>query len=95
MALDGHVRQVLEFASGRVDQARGQFLASAFLCLEAAGRRLVERHGALGGLARGTLEAVDVLDAAGGTQIGIDWHGHRDRGMGNDAFQARARYVDG
>jgi len=24
----------------------------------------------------------DVLDAAGGAQIGIDWHGHRDRGMG-------------
>jgi 2-isopropylmalate synthase len=23
-----------------------------------------------------------VLDAAGGTTIGIDWHGHRDRGMG-------------
>jgi len=23
-----------------------------------------------------------VLDAAGGSQIGIDWHGHRDRGMG-------------
>jgi 2-isopropylmalate synthase len=41
----------------------------------------------------------EVLDAAGGTQIGIDWHGHRDRGMGLAnciaAFRAGATRVHG
>jgi AraC-like DNA-binding protein len=39
LAVDEHVRRVLEYAAGRVDLARGQFLAATFLCLEAAGRR--------------------------------------------------------
>lgn len=39
LAVDDHVRRVLEYAAGRVDLARGQFLAATFLCLEAAGRR--------------------------------------------------------
>jgi 2-isopropylmalate synthase len=41
----------------------------------------------------------DVLDEAGGEDVGIDWHGHRDRGMGlaNSiaAFQAGATRVHG
>jgi 2-isopropylmalate synthase len=41
----------------------------------------------------------EVLDAAGGAQIGIDWHGHRDRGMGLAnciaAFQSGATRVHG
>ena len=40
-----------------------------------------------------------VLDAAGGSHIGIDWHGHRDRGMGLvnglAAFEAGATRVHG
>jgi 2-isopropylmalate synthase len=40
-----------------------------------------------------------VLDAAGGTHIGIDWHGHRDRGLGLvnclAAFEAGATRVHG
>jgi 2-isopropylmalate synthase len=40
-----------------------------------------------------------VLDAAGGARIGIDWHGHRDRGMGLvnclAAFEAGATRVHG
>ncbi len=40
-----------------------------------------------------------VLDAAGGSQIGIDWHGHRDRGLGLinglAAFEAGATRVHG
>ena len=40
-----------------------------------------------------------VLDAAGGSQIGIDWHGHRDRGLGLvnalTAFEAGATRVHG
>ena len=40
-----------------------------------------------------------VLDAAGGTDIGIDWHGHRDRGLGLvngiAAFEAGATRVHG
>jgi 2-isopropylmalate synthase len=40
-----------------------------------------------------------VLDAAGGTGIGIDWHGHRDRGLGLvnglSAFEAGATRVHG
>lgn len=70
VALDGYVRRVLQFASGRVDQARGQFLASAFLCLEAAGRRLRLGEAALAGLGQelsGGLEQargmVDLLHA--------------------------------
>ena len=39
LAAHEHVRGVLGFAKGRVDLARGQFLASFFLCLEALGRR--------------------------------------------------------
>jgi AraC-like DNA-binding protein len=38
-AADEHVRRVLEFAAGRLEAARGQFLASTFACLEALGRR--------------------------------------------------------
>lgn len=41
----------------------------------------------------------EVLDEAGGSEIGIDWHGHRDRGMGlaNSlaAFRAGATRVHG
>ena len=41
----------------------------------------------------------EVLDAAGGTSIGIDWHGHRDRGLGLinclAAFEAGATRVHG
>ena len=40
-----------------------------------------------------------VLDAAGGSDIGIDWHGHRDRGLGLvnglAAFEAGATRVHG
>jgi len=40
-----------------------------------------------------------VLDAVGGTHIGIDWHGHRDRGLGlvncMAAFEAGATRVHG
>ncbi len=40
-----------------------------------------------------------VLDAAGGSHIGIDWHGHRDRGLGLvnclAAFEAGATRVHG
>jgi len=40
-----------------------------------------------------------VLDAAGGAHIGIDWHGHRDRGLGLmnclAAFEAGATRVHG
>jgi 2-isopropylmalate synthase len=40
-----------------------------------------------------------VLDEAGGTEVGIDWHGHRDRGMGLAnclaAFRAGATRVHG
>jgi len=40
-----------------------------------------------------------VLDAAGGSHIGIDWHGHRDRGLGLEnglaAFEAGATRVHG
>jgi 2-isopropylmalate synthase len=40
-----------------------------------------------------------VLDAAGGADIGIDWHGHRDRGLGLPnglaAFEAGATRVHG
>jgi 2-isopropylmalate synthase len=40
-----------------------------------------------------------VLDAAGGSRIGIDWHGHRDRGLGlancMAAFEAGATRVHG
>lgn len=40
-----------------------------------------------------------VLDAAGGSEIGIDWHGHRDRGLGLvnglAAFEAGATRVHG
>jgi len=40
-----------------------------------------------------------VLDAAGGSHIGIDWHGHRDRGLGLvnalTAFEAGASRVHG
>jgi len=40
-----------------------------------------------------------VLDEAGGTEVGIDWHGHRDRGMGLanciSAFLAGATRVHG
>jgi len=40
-----------------------------------------------------------VLDVAGGDQIGIDWHGHRDRGLGLvnclAAFEAGATRVHG
>jgi 2-isopropylmalate synthase len=40
-----------------------------------------------------------VLDAAGGSHIGIDWHGHRDRGLGlvncMAAFEAGATRVHG
>jgi len=40
-----------------------------------------------------------VLDAAGGAHIGIDWHGHRDRGLGLvnalTAFEAGATRVHG
>jgi AraC-like DNA-binding protein len=39
LEIDAHVSRVLEYAAGRVDLARGQFLAASFLCLEAAGRR--------------------------------------------------------
>jgi 2-isopropylmalate synthase len=41
----------------------------------------------------------EVLDAAGGATIGIDWHGHRDRGLGLmnclAAFEAGATRVHG
>jgi 2-isopropylmalate synthase len=41
----------------------------------------------------------EVLDAAGGAHIGIDWHGHRDRGLGLvnclAAFEAGATRVHG
>ncbi|HZN53784.1 MAG TPA: LeuA family protein [Candidatus Polarisedimenticolaceae bacterium] len=41
----------------------------------------------------------EVLDAAGGASIGIDWHGHRDRGMGLAnciaAFESGATRVHG
>jgi isopropylmalate/homocitrate/citramalate synthase len=41
----------------------------------------------------------DVLDSAGGNAIGIDWHGHRDRGMGLanciPAYRAGATRVHG
>jgi 2-isopropylmalate synthase len=41
----------------------------------------------------------EVLDAAGGEHIGIDWHGHRDRGMGLAnciaAFESGATRVHG
>ena len=41
----------------------------------------------------------EVLDAAGGPHIGIDWHGHRDRGLGLvnclAAFEAGASRVHG
>jgi len=41
----------------------------------------------------------EVLDEAGGKDVGIDWHGHRDRGMGLAnciaAFQAGATRVHG
>lgn len=40
LAADEHLRRVLEFAAGRLEPARGQFLASTFACLEAMGRRL-------------------------------------------------------
>jgi 2-isopropylmalate synthase len=40
-----------------------------------------------------------VLDEAGGTEVGIDWHGHRDRGLGLAnclaAYQAGATRVHG
>ena len=40
-----------------------------------------------------------VLDEAGGTEVGIDWHGHRDRGMGLAnciaAYRAGATRVHG
>jgi len=41
----------------------------------------------------------EAVDAAGGSSIGIDWHGHRDRGMGLAncvaAFEAGATRVHG
>ena len=41
----------------------------------------------------------EVLDEAGGSEVGIDWHGHRDRGLGLAnclaAFQAGATRVHG
>jgi len=41
----------------------------------------------------------EVLDEAGGTDVGIDWHGHRDRGLGVanclSAFLAGASRVHG
>jgi len=40
-----------------------------------------------------------VLDEAGGTEVGIDWHGHRDRGLGLanclEAYRAGATRVHG
>jgi len=51
----------------------------------------------------GTMQLVrfvrGILDEAGGTEVGIDWHGHRDRGMGLSnclaAFRAGATRVHG
>jgi len=39
-------------------------------------------HATPEGAARVVRFARGVLDAAGGSRIGIDWHGHRDRGLG-------------
>jgi len=59
LEIDAHVSRVLEFAAGRVDLARGQFLASAFLCLEAAGRRQGLGAGQLDPLSRSLAEGLE------------------------------------
>ena len=56
-------------------------------------------HATPEGAARLILFVRSVLDAVGGQHIGIDWHGHRDRGLGLinglAAFEAGATRVHG
>ncbi|HSG01762.1 MAG TPA: LeuA family protein [Vicinamibacterales bacterium] len=56
-------------------------------------------HATPSGVARLVRFVRQVLDEAGGQEVGIDWHGHRDRGMGLannlEAFRAGATRVHG
>jgi 2-isopropylmalate synthase len=56
-------------------------------------------HATPDGTARVLSHVRDVIDQAGGTDVGLDWHGHRDRGLGLAnclaAYRAGATRVHG